>query len=319
MRILFLGTSSFALPALKALAESGHTLLSAVTQPDRPAGRGLHPQPSAVKRFALDRSIPLLQPEDIHHPDSLDRLRALKPEIAVVASYGVLLRKSLLELPVHGCINIHASLLPAWRGAAPVARAIMSGEPKTGVAIFRIVRKLDAGPILGVRETEISPTETRGALEERLANLGAGLLLETLREIESGSIRESPQDEGLATYAHKIAHADGRIDWHRSCTEIANLVRAFQPDPGAFARFRHGSREAVVTVIEASPVAEGGQASAGKIVGISAEGIAVACGGGGALLLRRLQPESKRPMSAADLANGYRLRVGDCLIASDSP
>lgn len=308
MKIVFLGTSSFAVPALEALTGSAnHTVALTVTQPDRPAGRGLQLHKSPVKVFCEEHGMPLFQPDEVCADDALAKIKEINPDIVVVASFGSILRNNLLTLPPKGCVNIHASLLPKYRGASPVAHAIMNGERTTGVSIFHIVRKLDAGPVYATRQTSIHPEETCGTLEERLARLGAALLLETLSGIQHGMLDPMPQDDILATAAPKLTRSICAVAWDDHADAIANKVRALQPRPGATTRFRHGDRTVQITLISAHAVDGERLAPPGRIAPADHEGIDVVCGGGTVLRVTMLRPENKRPMTATEFANGYRL------------
>ena len=233
MRIVFLGSPAFALPALQALIDSPHDVVAVVTQPDRPAGRGHATAPPPVKNLALANGLNVIQPERVSDLDSVEALRALEPDVAVVAAYGQILRQRVLDVPKIGSLNLHASLLPRHRGASPVAAAILAGDDVTGVTIMEVVRALDAGPMVATVEEPILPNDTTGSLEARLAKAGARRLLEVLNPWAEGSITTVPQDESLATYAPLLTRADALIDWWRPAVEIERRVRAFQPWPVA--------------------------------------------------------------------------------------
>ena len=301
MRIVFAGTPAFAVPCLRAAANKAE-VVAVYTQPDRPAGRGRGLAPSPVKLEALQRGIPVLQPENFKAAVSKQALRALKPDLMVVVAYGLILPQSVLDIPEHGCWNVHASLLPRWRGAAPIQRAIEAGDTRTGVCLMQMEKGLDTGPVLLSRALDIGAQETGGELHDRLADLGAdvladglGLLRATLR------IPPKPQPDDGVTYAHKIEKAEARLDFTRPAIALANKVRAFNPWPMAEAHIA-GERlriHAAVALDDAH-----GQAP-GTVLRASRDGIDVACGEG-ALRLRVLQREGGRAITAADYLNARR-------------
>ncbi|TAG02043.1 MAG: methionyl-tRNA formyltransferase [Betaproteobacteria bacterium] len=239
MRVVFAGTPEFAAFALKAIAEAGFDVVAVYTQPDRPAGRGMKLTASAVKVAAASRSIPVLQPVSLKPAEAQAQLAALKPDVMVVAAYGLILPQAVLDIPTYGCINIHASLLPRWRGAAPIHRAVEAGDAETGVCIMQMEAGLDTGPVLSTRHTEISALDTTGSVHDRLAALGATAVVEVLRAIASGHA-PTPQiqpSEGV-TYAHKISSDEARIDWRQPADAIDRKIRAFNPAPGAWTMWR---------------------------------------------------------------------------------
>jgi methionyl-tRNA formyltransferase len=307
LRILFFGTPAFAVPSLVALVQSPHRVVGVVTQPDRPRGRGQKSQPEAIKRTALEHGLATLQPERLKEPGFLDAIRDHHADLAVVAAYGRLLPQPLLDIPRLGFINVHASLLPRWRGAAPVHRAILAGDRETGVTIMRVVLALDAGPMISQERTAIEPDETSEALESRLSVLGARLLVATIDQLVSGTAREAPQDERLATYASRLDRADGELAWARPAVEIHNRIRGLQPWPLATTHL--GDRR---LLLRRSRVvhADASGAAAGTIVSLGAQGLVVAASPGAVAILE-LQPEGKRTMPARDFANGAHVRVGD--------
>ncbi|MCS6770469.1 MAG: methionyl-tRNA formyltransferase [Kiritimatiellae bacterium] len=304
MRILFMGSDAFAVPAIEALARSPHLVLACVTQPDRPQGRGRKVKPCPAKDAAERLGIPTLTPERIG--DAFEEIAARAPELIVVAAYGQYIPSRLLNLPPKGCINIHPSLLPRYRGAAPIQWAVANGETETGVTIAEVTPKMDAGPILLQQSHPIFPGDTALTLESRLANAGAELMLEAIRLIENGEVRRTPQDEASATWARKLTKEDGRLDWRRPATELHNQIRGFVPWPGSFGSFQ-GRRIAVL-----ASRAEEGSGAPGEILEASRNGPLVACGQG-ALRLLSVQPEGKREMSGADWARGARVSPGDRL------
>lgn len=304
MRVVFAGTPEFAVPALQALQQAGHALPLVLTQPDRPSGRGLGPTPSAVKRAAEALGLPIFQPTTLKDPAVEARLRAAHPEVLVVAAYGLILPQAVLDLPLRGALNIHASLLPRWRGAAPIERAILAGDSETGVCIMQMDAGLDTGPVLLQAETPIGPEDTAGALHDRLATLGAALLLDALRGIGEGTVSPVPQSAQGVTYAAKIEKSEARVDWTRSAREIDRQVRAFNPSPGAIARIRDTELKIWHAVLRSD------SGTPGSILRIDAEGIVVACGAE-SLVLSELQRAGGRRLGAAALLRGFPLSVGE--------
>lgn len=301
MRIVFAGTPEFAVPALRAAAQYNE-VVAVYTQPDRPAGRGREMALSPVKREALLRGIPVLQPENFKQAVSRKALRALEPDLMVVVAYGLILPQSVLDIPVHGCWNLHASLLPRWRGAAPIQRAIEAGDEETGVCLMRMEKGLDTGPVLIANDTEIGANETGGQLHDRLADIGAQVLRDGLGLLRVGLVPQPyTQPEQGVTYAHKLDKAEARLDWSRPATELANKVRAFNPWPMADALLA-GERVRVHGAV-ALPLAHG--AEPGTVLLAGRDGIDVACGDG-ALRIRVLQREGGKAITAADYLNGRR-------------
>lgn len=304
LRIVFAGTPDFAVPPLRVLLGSAHEVCAVYTQPDRPAGRGRKLTASPVKQVAQEAAIAVHQPATLKADSAVEALVALKPDLMVVVAYGLLLPQRVLDIPRLGCINIHASLLPRWRGAAPIQRAILAGDDATGVAIMRMEAGLDTGPVFLVRETRIEPRETGGELHDRLAVLGAEALIAALPGIAGGSLVPKPQDDAFATYAHKIDKAEGRIDWQCSAEEIDRQVRAFNPWPVAFTSL-DGE---MLRIWGAEPVAKPSADNAvpGAVVEATRAGIDVATGDG-VLRVTRLQPAGKRMMSAGEFLNARTL------------
>jgi methionyl-tRNA formyltransferase len=307
VRIVFLGSGSFAIPSLEALLDAGHDVVSLVAQPDREKGRGRALAPPPTKPRAEAHGIPVLQPRRVREPEAQDALRRLAPELQVVVAFGQILPRSVIDIAPRGTVNVHGSLLPRLRGAAPVQWAIANGETETGVTTMLIDEGLDTGPTLLARSTPIGPEETAAELEPRLARLGAGLLVETVRGLEDGTLAPVPQDHARATLAPLLKKEDGRIDWSLPAARLACRARGFHPWPGAFT-FHEGRLVKALRVREAAPVGPG--VGAGTVVAVGADGVTVACGGGGALQLVEVQPESRRAMPAADWARGARLRPG---------
>lgn len=307
MRLLFAGTPEFALPSLAAAGAAGHEVVGVLTQPDRPAGRGRKLVASPVKRAALAAGVPVFQPETLKRDaDLAAALAALAPDVAVVAAYGLLLPRWLLELPAHGCINVHASLLPRWRGAAPIARAILAGDQATGVTIMRMARGLDTGDMLLQRALTIGEQETAGALHDRLADLGGELLGQALAGLAAGTFTATPQDDALASYAPRLTKAEAALDWSGEAGALARAVRAFNPWPVA-----HGMLDGQpLRIWQASASDAPAGAPPGTIVAAGEAGIDVACGAG-VLRIAELQWPGKRRVRAAEAARGRGL-VGHC-------
>lgn len=300
-----MGTPAFAVPSLSALAGS-ETVTLVVTNPDRPSGRGQSLSPPAVKLEAERLGLPVFQPEKAKNPDSVARIAAEKPDLVVVVAYGHILPKSILDIPPHGCINVHASLLPKYRGAAPINWAVVRGDDTTGVTTMKMDAGMDTGPMLLAREIQIEDDDTARTLFPKLSMLGAEALMETLHRLHDGSLRETPQDESLATYAPMIRKEHGRIDWSKPAREVRNLIRGMTPWPSACAFHE----EKTLKILSAS-VREG-KGEPGEILDVGRDGILVACGEG-ALALGLVQPEGGKAMPSHDYAQGRRVRKGDRL------
>ena len=304
LRIVYFGTPQFAVPALQALIDSHHEVVGLVSQPDRPKGRGQHLQPTPTKALAESRGVPVLQPARLKDPALHDQLRALAPDLGVVAAYGRLLPDALLELPRLGMINIHASLLPKYRGAAPIHRAIIDGEAETGVTIMRVVSELDAGPMLLMGKRAIGVDETTTDIEPALASLGASLVLDAVDQLAAGTAHETAQDHARATYAPKIEKHEGAIAWDLPAGRIHNLVRGLHPWPLVSA-WIHGKR---VLVHRTALSDVRSDAQAGTL--LTENGLSVVAGDGRVLQVLEIQPEGKRAMSARDFLAGHRLTAG---------
>ncbi len=310
LSVVFMGTPDFAVPSLERLAESSHRILAVVTQPDRPAGRGKRPTPPPIKRKAEELGLTVLQPESIKEPSFLTKLKELEPDVVVCVAFGQIFPAALLNLPPHGCINLHASLLPEYRGAAPIHRAIMDGRERSGVTTMIMSPGLDKGDIILQEEMDIGPDETAGSLHDRMARVGAELLVRTLDELARGEAKPKPQDESRASYAPPLKREDEIIDWGRSAREVHNQVRGLAPWPGAFTYLRGRLLKVWAGRIlsERSPA----RARSGQVIGIEEDGPVINCGEGTYLLLE-VQPENGRRMTARDFLNGYELHVGDVL------
>ncbi len=306
MKVVFFGTPASALPSLSHLIEAGHAVELVITQPDRPAGRGRRLAPSPVKQFALDRGIPTLEPEKIRKDASvLPRLEALRPDIQVVVAYGQIIPGPVIYLPPHHTVNVHFSLLPEYRGAAPVQRALLNGDAETGVTIIELDEKMDEGPVLAEWRTPVGPRETAPELEARLAESGAHLLLETLSRIDT--IVPRPQDHSRASLAPKVKPEDGRIDWTRTSAEVDRIVRALAERPGAYTSL--GGRRILIHRGRVTGAAAPGR-SAGEVVSATKDGLGVACGDGSVYLVEELLPEGKKRMTAHVFSLGARIGAG---------
>lgn len=310
MRIVFMGSGEVGCPALRALAggAGGDQLVGVVTQPDRPAGRGRKPEPCPVGRIAKEIGAPVLTPERVREATAMAAIAAWRPDVIVVAAYGQFLPRALLDLPPRGAINIHPSLLPRYRGAAPIQWAIANGERVTGVSIIFLTEHMDAGDIIFSEPLEIRDDDTAVTLTPRLAELGARLLLRALDALRTGAPPRTPQDESLATFAPKLKKEDGRIDWRRPAVEIRNRIRGFQPWPGAF--FEWPRRGLTVRVLSAAAEADVGGNAPGQVIAAGGGGLCVATGAGAVRLLE-LQPEGRRAMPAAAFCAGYKPEIGE--------
>ena len=319
-RIVFLGSPDFAVPSLDALVAAGHEVAAVVTQPDREAGRGRQLVAPAVKTAAVELGLPVLQPPSLRSPEVVAELRALRPDVIVVAAFGQILRRAVLEIAPHGVLNVHASLLPRWRGASPVTAAIAAGDTVTGVSIMLLDEGLDTGPVLATRETPIADTDTAGLLTERLAKLGAELLVETLPRWLSGAVAPAPQDNALATYAPRLEKEQGRIDWREPAVTIWRKVRAYTPWPGAFTGY-HG---ALLRIQSAWPVECAAPGEPGDVIALP-PGVAelvpaelarpafAVVTGTGLLAPLRLQRAGKQALHAEEFLRGERTLIGSHL------
>ncbi len=309
MNLIFAGTPDFAVPALKALLDAGHTILAVYTQPDRPAGRGRKLGVSAVKEFALAHGLRLHQPVTLKPESEAETLRALKPDALIVIAYGLILPQPILNIPKYGCINVHASLLPRWRGAAPIQRAIEAGDDITGVTIMQMDAGLDTGAMLALAATPIHAHDTAATLHDRLAEIGASLLVTTLARLVRGEITPQAQDSALATYASKLKKEEARIDWNADAGLLARRVRAFNPWPVA-----HTTLDGqMLRLWQAQPEnkAAAGQPP-GTVLGADAEGVRVQCADG-VLRITRLQLEGGKVLEAQAFLNGRPLPAGTVL------
>ena len=307
MVVVFFGTPHFAVPTLRRLLDSSHSVAGVITQPDRPRGRGQKITHAPVKALALERGIPVYQPDRLKPAEVADTLRGWGADLGVVAAYGRIIPEQLLTIPRLGMVNVHASLLPKYRGAAPVHRAVINGDSQTGVTIMRVVKELDAGSMFAQVTRPIGPDETSDVVESALADMGAELLLTIVEQLASGNAREEPQDETQATYASRLTKEEGLIDWTRSASDIHNRVRGLYPWPHAYTFFK-GTR----LIILRSEVADAGASatSPGTILRATSEAIHVATGDG-ELAILEVQPEGRRAMRAHDFLLGHRLATGE--------
>jgi methionyl-tRNA formyltransferase len=306
LRIVFMGSGAFAIPSLEALLDAGHEVAAVVTQPDKEKGRGRELAPPPVKPVALARGLSVLQPRRIKLPEAQDELRRLAPELQVVVAYGQILPRTVLDIPARGTVNVHASLLPRYRGAAPVQWAIVNGESETGVTTMLLDEGLDTGPTLLARKTRINDDDTSPVLEARLAQLGAQLLLETIDGMVAGTVQPVAQDHAHATLAPIIEKEHGRIDWAQSARAIDCKIRGFHPWPGTMTTLDGRP----LKVIRARPASETGSEAPGTLVAADRHGLVVACGEGTRLRVLEVQPESRKAMAAAAFAAGARLQPG---------
>lgn len=299
MRIVFAGTPEFAAEHLKALLASDHDVIAVYTQPDRPAGRGQKLMPSPVKQLALEHGIEVYQPPSLKPVDAQQVLAALQPDLMVVVAYGLILPQAVLDIPRLGCINSHASLLPRWRGAAPIQRAVQAGDAESGVTVMRMEAGLDTGPMLLKVSTPISAEDTGGSLHDRLAQMGPGAVLQAIDGLAAGTLQGERQDDALATYAHKLNKDEARLDWQLDAAVLELAIRAFFPWPVCHSTLNGEP----LKVLAASPAE--GDGRPGEIIAVDKSGLLVACGQG-ALRLARLQLPGGKPLAFSDLFNSRR-------------
>ncbi len=311
MRVVFMGSPNFAVPSLEYLVSSGYELAAVYTQPDRAGGRGRSLVTSPVKQAAVALGLTVVQPQSLKEPEAFEQLAGFRPDITVVAAFGQLLPKPVLELPRLGCLNVHPSLLPSFRGAAPVAAAILAGDEFSGVSIILLDEGMDSGPVLARAQIPIADTDTTASLGEKLSLVGAGLLGEVLVGWIRGELSPQPQDEAKATYCKPIAKDEGEIDWHLSAIEVWRRVRAFYPWPGSYSRWRGKT----LKVIEAVPLAAETKAKAGEVVALDSGGFGIGSGEG-VLNVLRVQLEGKQALSAAEFLRGQREFIGAVLPSS---
>ncbi len=300
LRVVFAGTPEFAVPVLEALTRSRHSVVSVFTQPDRPAGRGRRVTASAVKKAALQLGLPVEQPATLKDPEVTRKLAASAPDVLVVVAYGLLLPQAVLDLPPHGCINVHASLLPRWRGAAPIERALLAGDRETGISIMRMEAGLDTGPVYSRYSTPIRDDDTAGRLRDRLAALGAQAIVETIDGLSAGMASARPQDPALATYARKLEKAEARIDWRLAAAEIERRVRAFNPWPIAETRWQGEQLRIWAAHVVEREVA----AQPGEIIELPPAPLTAACGTN-ALALDVVQLAGRRALPAEEFLRAH--------------
>jgi methionyl-tRNA formyltransferase len=310
MRLVFMGTPDFATPLLSELVRRGHDVAAVYTQPPRPAGRGMEPRKSPVHLLAEGLGLPVRAPRRLRAEGELEAFVALEPEAAVVAAYGLLLPPGFLQTPRHGCLNLHGSLLPRWRGAAPVQRAVMAGDAVSGVGVMQMEAGLDTGPVACEARVAIGPDMTAGELYERLAEIGAPLMADALAALEQGTLAFTPQSFEGVTYAQKIDKGEARLDWRKPAQDLHNLVRGLYPSPGAFFEADLGAGVERVKVLQTRP--EPGEGASGEA--LNDEGL-IACGEG-ALRLLRLQRAGKGPMGFAEFARGRKISRGATLLGA---
>jgi len=314
LRVAYMGTPQFAVPTLQALLASRHVVCGVITQPDRPRGRGQQVSFAPVKAVALEHGLPVFQPERLRVPEVEAMLRTWAPDLGVVAAYGKIIPESLIQIPPLGMINVHASLLPRLRGAAPIHRAVIDGDTETGVTIMRIVKALDAGAMFAKVARPIGPDETSDAVERDLADLGATLLVSVVDQIAGGTSREQAQDDTLATYATRLTKEEGLIDWSLSATAIHNRVRGLYPWPHAYTYL--GDRRLILLATRSG--AESVKAQPGTIVAIVSDGFEVAAGQG-RVIVEQVQPEGGRSMRAREFLAGHRIQPGERFTPAPAP
>lgn len=313
LRIIFAGTPDFAATALAALIESEHEIVAVYTQPDRPAGRGRKLRASPVKDVALQHNIPVLQPDNLKEKETQDELRSFNADVMIVAAYGLILPQVVLDIPRLGCLNIHASLLPRWRGAAPIQRAIAAGDKESGITIMQMNAGLDTGDILQLSSCPITDNDTGGDLHDRLAKIGANAILETLQNLDSDKLKPTVQDDSQATYAHKLDKKEALINWQNSASEIERLLRAFNPWPVAFTYLN----DKPLRIWQAQALKQNSDLEAGTVISCDKKGIDISCREG-VLRLLKLQPSGSKAMDVAAFMNGHakQLPVGHVLQSS---
>lgn len=309
MRLLFMGTPDFAVPSLDAVAAAGFHIAAVVTQPDRPRGRGMRLTAAPVKARALELGLPVLQPEKVRQPEFVATIRNLAPDCIVVVAFGQLIPSVLLELPPLGCINVHPSLLPKYRGATPIQQALLDGEAETGVTTMYLDAGMDTGDIILQERVPIASTDTAGDLHDKLACIGARLLVETLRQVQIGTAPRVPQNCVDATVTRRIGNEDGRIDWSKPADQLVNQIRAFTPWPGAFTYCNEERLKILQAVALPNTTTAADTNPPGTVISIANSGLQVSCGTN-LIELQKVQPQNGKPMPAADFARGRRLQPG---------
>ncbi|EAT13102.1 methionyl-tRNA formyltransferase [Bermanella marisrubri] len=312
MKVVFAGTPDFAASHLQALLNNHVDVVAVYTQPDRPAGRGKKLTPSPVKRLALENQIPVYQPENFKQQEDRDALSALQPDLMVVVAYGLLLPQAVLDIPKHGCINSHASLLPRWRGAAPIQRAIEAGDSVSGVTVMQMEAGLDTGPMIKKVETPIMPSDTGGSLHDRLMEMGSQAVVDVVAQFANGQVVAEVQDDSLSCYAKKLTKDEALVDWRSSAEEVARKIRAFNPFPCCYTLL--GDHR--IRLLQAQIFPQNHNALPGTIMSINKQGIMVACGEF-AVVLEKIQLPSKKPMNVADVLNGKHPFEEQYVLASE--
>lgn len=305
MKIVFMGTPEFAVPSLKALVEAGHEICGVFTQPDKPKNRGMKLQPTPVKEYALTQDIPVFQPAKMRDGEALSVLKELSPELIVVAAYGKILPVDILELPPRGCINVHSSLLPKYRGAAPINWAILNGEDESGVTIMYMAEGLDTGDMIAASSTAIAIDENAQQLHDRLAEMGAELITQVVAQMEQGEVQASKQDDALSCYAPMLSKELSPIDWGKPARQIHDQVRGLYPWPSAIAEI-DGVR---CKILRTSITGESTGKAAGRFVQADKKGMKIACGGGEVLEILELQPDGKKAMAATAFLMGHPIKI----------
>jgi len=305
VNVLFAGTPEFAARCLESLLQSRHRVVAVITQPDRPTGRGLALTPSPVKKLAAEQGIQITQPTSLRDARAQAELKRFRADVIIVAAYGLILPQAVLEFPRHGAVNVHASLLPRWRGAAPIQRALLAGDRDTGVSIMQMDAGLDTGPVLLQKKIPIQDDDTAGSLHDRLAELGAGLMVQALDALEAGGLKATPQPDEGATYAAKVDRREARVDWRESALTVNRRVRAFNPSPGAETRVRGVE----LKIWRCSTAA--GRGPPGEVLSVSPSGLCVACGQD-VVLVAEVQRSGGKRLSAAEFLRGFPLSAGEC-------
>ena len=306
MKILFMGTPDFAVPSLAALLDAGHEICGVFTQPDRPKNRGMKLQAPPVKEFALSHDIPVFQPETVKDGAALEQIRSLAPELIAVAAYGRILPEDILNYPQYGCINVHSSLLPKYRGSAPIHWAILNGDKQTGVTIMHMAKAMDAGDIIAQSVTDIDPNETVETLHDRLSEMGATLLLEVVEQIGNNTATRTPQDERLVTYAPMLSRELSPLDWSKNAQQLHDQIRGLVPWPATSTDLFSSEP---VKVFQSELTGQIVQAEPGTIVAAGNEGIDVVCGDGAVLRIKQLQAQGGKRMAAGDYLRGHPIKV----------
>lgn len=312
MKIIFFGTPNFAVPILKRILSSNHKVIAVITQPDRPRGRGKRISESPIKQLAKTNNIPVLQPQKIKERVFLETLTQLKPDLGIVAAYGKMLPEQVLTLPKFGLINAHASLLPKYRGAAPIQRAVMAGEKETGISVIKLVKEMDAGPILKLKKILIDQKETSTLIEQRLAELASSLIAETVSELENNKISEKEQDHDRATFAPRLTKEDGLINWSASAMTIHNKIRGLHPWPHGFTylkKIRYILHRTIVADVILRNV-DGHKPKPGEIIKATGDCLMIAAGKNTALKILEIQPEGGRVLSSRAFLAGHNIKTG---------